>query len=98
MMLQIDHRESRDVDIFLPDPQLLPFLDPQRHDFTFEILPGDYGGDGTGFLKFVFDNVGEGVMPKRRGGHAAFLALPGLDPGIAGRGRHGTTEDRNSAR
>jgi hypothetical protein len=25
MMLQIGHRESRDVDIFLPDPQLLPF-------------------------------------------------------------------------
>ena len=27
LMLQIDHRESDDVDIFLPDPQLLPFLD-----------------------------------------------------------------------
>jgi Nucleotidyl transferase AbiEii toxin, Type IV TA system len=25
MMLQIDHRESHDVDIFLFDPQLLPF-------------------------------------------------------------------------
>jgi hypothetical protein len=27
MMVQIDHRESDDVDIFLPDPQSLPFLD-----------------------------------------------------------------------
>src|SRR5262249_800083 len=30
MMPQINHRESRDIDIFLPDPQLLPFLDPQK--------------------------------------------------------------------
>jgi hypothetical protein len=59
MMLQIDHRESRDVDIFLPDPQLLPFLDPEKHDFIFEIPPADHEGDGSGFLKFVFDNVGE---------------------------------------
>jgi hypothetical protein len=29
MMIQIDHRDSEDIDIFLPDPQLLPFLDPQ---------------------------------------------------------------------
>ena len=37
MMLQIDHRESHDVDFFLQDPQLLSFLDPQKHDFKFEI-------------------------------------------------------------
>jgi len=34
MMLQIDHRESHDVDFFLRDPQLLPFLDPQKRDFA----------------------------------------------------------------
>lgn len=28
VILQINHRESHDVDIFLPDPQLLAFLDP----------------------------------------------------------------------
>jgi hypothetical protein len=28
MMLQIDHRESHDIDIFLNDPQLLPYLNP----------------------------------------------------------------------
>jgi hypothetical protein len=26
LMLQIDHRESHDIDIFLDDPQILPFL------------------------------------------------------------------------
>jgi hypothetical protein len=59
MMLQIDHRESHDVDIFLFDPQLLPFLDPQKHDFTFEIQPADCKGDGARFQKFAFENIGE---------------------------------------
>jgi Nucleotidyl transferase AbiEii toxin, Type IV TA system len=59
MMLQIDHRESHDVDIFLEDPQFLPFLDPQKRDFKFEILPTDYGGDGTSSLKLVFNEIGE---------------------------------------
>ena len=59
MMLQIGHRESRDVDIFLPDAQLLPFLDPKLHDFEYEIGLSDYGGDGTGFLKLAFEDVGE---------------------------------------
>jgi hypothetical protein len=48
MMLQIDHRESHDVDIFLSDAQMLPYLDPKTHDFTFEIRPTDYLGDGAG--------------------------------------------------
>jgi hypothetical protein len=59
MMLQIGHRESHDVDIFLPDRQLLPFLDPQTHDFDFEIKPAEYSGDGSGFLKLAFEGVGE---------------------------------------
>lgn len=59
MMLQIDHRESHDVDIFLPDPQLLPFLDPQKRDFQFEIQPDAYEGDGARSLKLVFDKIGE---------------------------------------
>ena len=57
--LQIHHRESHDVDIFLSDPQLLPFLDPQTHNFTFEIQPTDYKGDGAKSLKLVFENIGE---------------------------------------
>lgn len=55
MMLQIGHRESHDVDIFLPDPQFLPFLDPQKQDFDFEIRPSDFKTDGTGFLKLGFE-------------------------------------------
>jgi Nucleotidyl transferase AbiEii toxin, Type IV TA system len=59
MMLQIDHRESHDVDLFLNNAQLLPFLDPKNHDFAFEVVPTDYGGDGTSFLKLSFDEIGE---------------------------------------
>ena len=59
MMLQMDHRESRDVDLFLRDPQLLAFLDPQKHDFAFETQPSDYDGDGTRFMKFAFEDIGE---------------------------------------
>ncbi len=59
MMLQVGHRESHDVDIFLPDAQLLPFLDPKLHDFEFEVRPSDYGGDGTGFIKLAFTGIGE---------------------------------------
>lgn len=53
------HEESHDVDIFLPDAQILPFLDPKLHDFEFEIRPSDYGGDGTGFIKLAFTGIGE---------------------------------------
>jgi hypothetical protein len=59
MMLQIDHRESRDVDIFLHDAQQLPFLDPQKRDFEFEIQPTAYEGDGARVLKLVFEDIGE---------------------------------------
>ena len=59
MMLQIGHRESHDVDISLPDPQLLSYLDPRTHDFTFEIEPTDYAGDGARSLKLVFEDIGE---------------------------------------
>jgi Nucleotidyl transferase AbiEii toxin, Type IV TA system len=59
MMLQIDHRESHDIDIFLSDPQQLAFLDPQKHDFQFEIYPDAYEGDGARSLRLVFDKIGE---------------------------------------
>jgi len=58
MMLQIDHRESHDIDIFLNDPRQLPFLDPQKQDFEFEIRPDGYVGDGIRSLKLVF-SIGE---------------------------------------
>lgn len=59
MIVQIDHRRSDDIDIFLTDPQLLPYLDPGLHDFTFEVLPSDYRGDGSNFLKLAFEGIGE---------------------------------------
>jgi hypothetical protein len=59
MMLQINHRESHDVDLFLNDAQLLPFLDPKNHDFAFEIAPSGYEGDGTSFIKMSFDGIVE---------------------------------------
>ncbi len=59
MMLRIGHRESHDVDVFLPDPQLLSFLDPQKRDFQFEIQPADYQGDGSSFQKIAFKSLGE---------------------------------------
>lgn len=59
MMLQIDHRESHDIDIFLADPQLLPYLDPERRDFEFEIRPSECTGDGSQFLKLAFKDIGE---------------------------------------
>lgn len=55
MMLQIDHRESHDVDIFMSDPQILSFLNPANHDFAFEVRPHDYAGDGSSFLKLAFE-------------------------------------------
>jgi hypothetical protein len=59
MMLQIDHRESHDIDIFLPDPQFLAYLDPQKRDFEFDVRPTEYDGDGTRFLKLAFDEIGQ---------------------------------------
>lgn len=59
MMLQIGHRQSEDIDIFVHDPQFLSYLDPKLHDFEFEIMPSDYQGDGAHFLKLAFDRVGE---------------------------------------
>ncbi len=58
-MLQIGHRESHDVDIFLPDPQLLGFLDPSTHDFDLVEAPSGCEGDGARFLKLSYESIGE---------------------------------------
>lgn len=59
MMIQIGHRESHDIDIFLDDPQLLGFIDPSRSRLRLDLAPSDYQGDGLRFQKFAFENVGE---------------------------------------
>lgn len=59
LMLQIDHRESFDVDIFVQDPQLLPYLNPQTQGYELDISPDGYESDGSRALKIVFEGVGE---------------------------------------
>lgn len=58
-MLQIDHRDSHDVDLFITDPQLLGSLDPAKQGFVLSMEPSAYDGDGIGHLKLSFEDVGE---------------------------------------
>lgn len=59
LMLQILHRDSHDIDLFIDDAQYLPYLNPQTQDYDLELAPTDYETDGTRALKIVFDDVGE---------------------------------------
>jgi hypothetical protein len=56
LMLAIDHRESRDIDIFIDDPQLLPCLAPVEDRYAFSTVPTGYWLDGTNALKIVFSH------------------------------------------
>ena len=42
LMLQIDHRESHDIDLFLDDPQYLPFLNPETQGIKLDRVPDSY--------------------------------------------------------
>lgn len=59
MMLRIGHRESRDIDIFIDDPQVLAYLNPDRQVFAFHTPPSGYHSDGSRFQRIVFDGIGE---------------------------------------
>ncbi len=59
LMLQINHRESHDIDLFIEDAQYLPYLNPETQDYDLALAPSDYETDGTRALKIVFDGVGE---------------------------------------
>lgn len=59
LMLQIDHRDSRDIDFFLPDPQLLGFVTAAVADIEAWLPGAKYRGDGSLFLKVAFEGVGE---------------------------------------
>ena len=59
LMLQISHRESHDIDLFLPDPQLLPLLNPVTQEYDVAPAPGTYQTDGSRSLKLVFKDIGE---------------------------------------
>ena len=59
LMLQIDHRESHDVDIFIDDPQNLPYLNPETQGYAVSRLPDGYSTDGASSLKLAFADLGE---------------------------------------
>lgn len=59
LMLQLGHRQSHDIDIFVEDGQILGYLDPAKADLRFGVLPSSYSGDGNTFRKFAFRNLGE---------------------------------------
>lgn len=59
LMLQIGHRDSHDVDLFISDAQYLPFLNPEIQGFDLGLPPNSYETDGTKALKIVFDGIGE---------------------------------------
>jgi len=59
LMLQISHRESFDIDIFVDDPQVLPYLNPTTQGYTLQANPDEYVSDGTHALKIVFAGIGE---------------------------------------
>lgn len=59
LMPQISHRDSHDIDLFVSDPQYLPYLNPQTQAYQLSITPSDDETDGTHALKIVFDGIGE---------------------------------------
>ena len=59
LMLQIDHRESYDVDLFVPDPQLLPYLNAAAADLELGIDGGSYTSDGARHVRLAFEGIGE---------------------------------------
>lgn len=59
LMLMIDHRESHDIDIFLDDPQLLPYLNPETQGYALARLPDSYETDGARALKLAYRDIGE---------------------------------------
>src|SRR5690606_32176314 len=59
LMLQIDHRESHDIDLFLGDPQLLPYLNPETQAIPLARRPDSYSTEGTTVLKLAYKRTGE---------------------------------------
>lgn len=47
LMLQINHRESHDIDVFIDDPQVLAYLNPETQEYPLSRLPDSYETDGT---------------------------------------------------
>ena len=59
LMLQLGHRESHDVDLFLDDARFLPYVEATVAEMQFDIGIATYNGDGRGHPKIAFDGIGE---------------------------------------
>lgn len=57
LMRKYRHRFSKDIDIFVPDPQYLGYVTPRLND-TAESMTSDYVEQGN-FVKLVFPGEGE---------------------------------------
>ena len=66
LMLRYQHRISKDIDIFVPDPQYLGFASPRLSDVAAEITT-DYIEDSSSYIKLI-----------RPEGEIDFVASPNL--------------------
>lgn len=60
LMVQINHRESYDIDLFLNDAQLLNYLNPISQDYNLFLTPSSYVLDSK-YLKINFNLKEEGI-------------------------------------
>lgn len=58
-MLQIDHRESHDIDLFVDDVQIMPYLNPVAQEYRLVVDPDDYQADGSRATKLIYHDIGE---------------------------------------
>lgn len=68
LMLRYQHRFSKDIDIFVPDPQSLNYVNPRLSDVAEEICKAQYI-EAANFVKLVLDE-----------GEIDFVASPNLLP------------------
>ncbi len=66
LMFHYDHRASKDIDIFVADPQYLGYLTPRLSDKAAE-LTSQYVEDANSYVKLQFDE-----------GEIDFVAAPNL--------------------
>jgi predicted nucleotidyltransferase component of viral defense system len=68
LMFRYRHRVSKDIDIFVPDPQYLGYVTPRLSDVAAE-MTDDYTEMASSFVKLQFDE-----------GEVDFVAAPNLLP------------------
>ncbi|WP_425468729.1 nucleotidyl transferase AbiEii/AbiGii toxin family protein [Pigmentiphaga aceris] len=66
LMFRYQHRMSKDIDIFVPDPQYLGYVTPRLSDIAAEMTQ-DYTESGKSFVKLQFEE-----------GEVDFVASPNL--------------------